>query len=110
DTPERMAGRDIRELLPEDGREAFALYLERVRERGEASGVLRVRRSDGTERVWRYGNRLSRPGAGKAYVVGHAVDVTDQVEQAEELRERSERDALTGAWNRRHLDAFEQRD
>lgn len=109
DTPEHMVGRDIRELLPEEGREAFAHYLQRVHERGEAGGVLRVRRNDGGERVWRYGNRLSRPDPGHVYVVGHAVDVTDEIEQAETLRERSERDALTGAWNRRHLDDFEQR-
>jgi diguanylate cyclase (GGDEF)-like protein/PAS domain S-box-containing protein len=106
---ETMPGRDIRELLPEEGRDAFERYLQRVRERGQAGGTLRVQRADGSERLWRYGNRLSRPDRERAYVVGHAVDVTDQVEETETLRERSERDALTGAWNRRYLEEFEPR-
>jgi diguanylate cyclase (GGDEF)-like protein/PAS domain S-box-containing protein len=107
--PEDFVGRDVRDLLPDDGREAFGVYLARVRERGHAEGTLRVRRHDGEERRWRYGNRLSRFDPAHAYVVGHAVDVTDQIEETQALRERSERDALTGAWNRRYLDDFAQR-
>jgi PAS domain S-box-containing protein len=50
---ETMPGRDIRELLPEEGRDAFERYLQRVRERGQAGGTLRVQRADGSERLWR---------------------------------------------------------
>jgi diguanylate cyclase (GGDEF)-like protein len=59
--------------------------------------------------VWHYSNRLAPAAADHAYVVGHAVDVTAQLAQTEELRELSERDALTGCYNRRYLDDFDQR-
>jgi diguanylate cyclase (GGDEF)-like protein/PAS domain S-box-containing protein len=103
-----MVGRDVREFLPEDGRAPFEQYLRRVADGGEAHGTLKVKRLDGGERYWRYGNRLSLSGTGQRYVVGHAVDVTEQLAEAERLRERSERDALTGAYNRRYLEEFER--
>jgi diguanylate cyclase (GGDEF)-like protein len=40
-------------------------------------------------------------------VVGNAVDVTDQVQEARVLQEQSLRDALTGSFNRRQLEVFE---
>ena len=103
-----MPGRDVRELLPPEGRAAFEQYLRRVADAGEAHGTLKVQRLDGAHRYWRYGNRLSVSPTGQRYVVGHAVDVTEQLAEAELLRERSERDALTGVYNRRYLEEFER--
>jgi diguanylate cyclase (GGDEF)-like protein/PAS domain S-box-containing protein len=108
-SPESMVSRDVRELLPVDGHPAFEKYLERLRSTGEAHGTLRVLRADGSERQWRYGNRLSLLDPEHAYIVGHAVDVTDEIEQTEALRDASERDALTGSYNRRYLEVFERR-
>lgn len=104
----RLVGRDFRGFVAPGAQADFEDYLTRVRREGHAEGMLRIRRSDGTERCWRYGNRLSQESAGEVYVVCHAVDVTDQLAEAERLRASSERDPLTGAWNRRHLAAFER--
>ncbi len=104
-----LVGRSVRDFISESETEGFDQYLQRVLKSGRDEGLLRIRLPDGSERHWRYGNRLSASDENTAYVVGHAVDVTEHIQQAETLRERSERDPLTGAFNRRHLEEFEQR-
>ena len=102
-----LVGKLLQEFQPRAGRDAFDDYLERVRTRGEDQGVFLVRSGEGDHRHWRYSSRLSEPKDGRAYVVGNAVDVTDQVQQTRALHEQSVRDALTGVYNRRHLEIFE---
>ena len=105
---EKLVGRQFQEFQPRAGHQDFADYLQRVQAAGEDQGVLLVRSAEGDHRHWRYSSRLSAPQDGRAYVVGNAVDVTDQVQHTQALQERSLRDALTGVYNRRHLEAFEQ--
>lgn len=107
--PQALEGRSVRDFIAESSTEGFDDYLKRVLDKGRDEGLLRIRMPDGNARHWRYGNRLSSSDDGGAYVVGHAVDVTEQVEQAETLRERSERDPLTGAFNRRYIEEFARR-
>ena len=106
-TSSDLVGKLLQEFQPRAGRDAFDDYLERVRARGEDQGVFLVRSGEGDHRHWRYSSRLSVPENGRAYVVGNAVDVTDQVHQTRALHEQSVRDALTGVYNRRHLEIFE---
>jgi diguanylate cyclase (GGDEF)-like protein/PAS domain S-box-containing protein len=102
-----LVGRALQEFQPRAGRDGFEDYLRRVQARGEDQGVFLVRSGEGDHRHWRYSSRLSAPQDGRAYVVGNAVDVTDQVHQTRALHEQSVRDALTGCYNRRHLAVFE---
>lgn len=108
-TSQALVGTDVRRFIPDERRTAFEGYMEQVCRIGESEGTFEVQRLDGSRRHWRYGNRLAQVDADNRYVIAHAVDVTAQHEQAATLRERSERDALTGAWNRRYLEEFEQR-
>jgi diguanylate cyclase (GGDEF)-like protein/PAS domain S-box-containing protein len=103
---EILVGRSLQDFQPRSGREGFADYLERLLRQGHDEGVFLVRSGEGDHRHWRYSSRLSTPEDGRAYAIGNAVDVTDQVEEARELQERSLRDALTGAYNRRQLEIF----
>lgn len=105
---DQLVGRQLQEFQPRAGREDFSQYLARVQAGGADEGEFLIRSADGDHRHWRYSSRLSAPVDGRAYVVGNAVDVTDQVQHTQALHERSLRDALTGAYNRRHLEAFEQ--
>jgi diguanylate cyclase (GGDEF)-like protein/PAS domain S-box-containing protein len=105
---EALVGRQLQEFQPRVSREGFADYLQRVRVQGEDQGVFLVRSGSGDHRHWRYSSRLSAAHDGRAYAVGHAVDVTDQVQQTRALHEQSVRDALTGSYNRRQLETFEK--
>lgn len=107
--PEQIVGHSLVEFMSTNSSALFAAYLQRVRKQGQDEGVILIRTESGNERHWRYSNRLSSPADSRAYVVGNAVDVTEQVLHAEKLREQNERDALTGVYNRRFLESFERR-
>jgi diguanylate cyclase (GGDEF)-like protein/PAS domain S-box-containing protein len=102
-----LVGRSLADFQPRRSRADFDAYLERLRRHGHDEGTLLMRAADGSHKHWRYSSRLTTPVDGRAHVVGNAVDVTAQVRETRELHEQSVRDALTGSYNRRHLDAFE---
>lgn len=106
--PKQMPGRRLADFLAGDAERIQSEYLRRVLDNRQDECVLRVRDMQGLERQWRVVSRLSAAEAAKRYVVGSGVDITEQVQQAEILREQSLRDALTGCFNRRFLDEFER--
>jgi PAS domain S-box-containing protein len=59
-------------------RRFFGEYLDRLRENGTDSGLLKMLTKDGEERVWEYRNvRHDEPGK-PSYVLGHAHDITER--------------------------------
>src|SRR5262249_40278930 len=69
-TPARVLGYDVDELLqipmPQllapKFRDRFDAYIKRIREKGEAFGLMRVLTRTGEERVWKYHNTLYTEG------------------------------------------------
>src|SRR5262249_22942511 len=86
--PEDGIGHNLREFLAPDTRHLFGDSLRRIHKNGDDAGLMRDVDRAGTERVWMYRNVLSH-GPHGAYVLGHAIDVTDRVEVERTLR-RSE--------------------
>jgi diguanylate cyclase (GGDEF)-like protein/PAS domain S-box-containing protein len=104
--PEHLVGRALGEYLADKSRGEFDQALRRLAQQRSDEATLTVRAVNGGERHWQYSGRLSDNGG---YAIGHAVDVTEQRREAEALREESQRDALTGAYNRRWFGEFEAR-
>ena len=76
--PRDGIGRNLREFLSSGTRHRFDHYLARIREHAHDSGVMRVLRKDGTERLWLYRNVLYVEPGVRPYVLGHAIDVTER--------------------------------
>jgi PAS domain S-box-containing protein len=94
--PGHGIGRNLREFLAPDKRHLFDDYLRRIQELGQDTGMMSVVARDGTTRVWKYRNVLSRRLDGTPYVLGHAIDITDRVEVERSLRHNIEqRDTLS---------------
>ncbi len=104
----QLIGQSLGNFVEASAQSEFQEYLDRVRQDGHAEGLLRIRHRRGGERSWRYQARLNPQVPEHPYVIGHAVDVTDQVEQNAALREQSLHDELTGCYNRRFLSSFER--
>jgi len=106
---EAIVGKSVLEFVRGAGRREWDGYLQQMKENGQVEGTLTVDLPKVGTRHWRYTSRLSPPDLPSSYVIGHAVDVTEQIEQSRALREQSLRDALTGSFNRRYLEIFERR-
>ena len=79
-------GKNLRDFLSPSTRHLSDEYLRRIRERSRDSGLMRVVRKDGSERLWMYRNVVcTEPGAAP-YVLGHAIDVTERVTTEAALR------------------------
>jgi PAS domain S-box-containing protein len=85
--PEDGTGRNLREFLSPETQHLFDAYLRRILDDGHDEGLMRVVARTGLTRVWMYRNVLSRDPGGAAYVLGHAIDVTDRVAAEQRLRE-----------------------
>lgn len=88
---EDLVGRHLRELLAPHLRRQFDSYLAHILRRGAARGYLRVQTRSGGRAVWLYSNRLYREADGPPVILGHAQDVTAQIEMERRLRESNEK-------------------
>jgi len=88
---EEIVGRPGSLLLAPGVRAQFDEYLERIRTRKTDQGVLRLTRRNGSERLWAYRNVLHERGAGEAYVIGHAIDITEHWYTKRKLKESEAR-------------------
>src|SRR5208283_1116142 len=89
--PEELANRNLRELLSPNLYKELDKYLAAVREKGSASGFMRLRTKSGETRIWRYTNTLRTEGVQIPFVRGMAHDFTDVLQAQKALRESEER-------------------
>lgn len=80
------AGKNLAEFLAPSVRNTFPEYLQRARECGQVSGFVRVIARDRKVRVWLYRNLTVQENGNPPYVVGHALDVTEQKKAERELQ------------------------
>ena len=91
--PRDGIGRNLRDFLSPSTRHRFDHYLSRIREHAHDSGLMRVMRKDGSERLWLYRNVLYQDAGARPYVLGHAIDVTERA-AAEAAVRRSQAQTL----------------
>src|SRR5205814_8206094 len=78
-TPAAGIGHNLREYLAPAAQPLFDDYLARMRRNPTDSGLMLLVAKDGTEQIWSYRNvKLEGPGM-PACVLGHAMDVTQEV-------------------------------
>lgn len=88
--PDEGIGRSIRDFLAPEKRYLFDQYLQRIQQNGRDAGLMSLVSRSGDVRIWMYSNVLSRPRDGTAYVLGHAIDVTDRIAAERALKDREE--------------------
>lgn len=76
--PSALEGRNLAEFLAPSARAQFPDYLDRVREYGQDAGYMLVVGREREKHVWLYRNLLVWETSSPPYVVGHAMDVTEQ--------------------------------
>ncbi len=89
--PEDGSGWNLRRFLSPSVENQFDSYLQRIRDHGVDSGLMRLTAKNGTERIWLYRNVLYEEPGAPPWVLGHAQDVTDRVRAEQALRESEQR-------------------
>lgn len=69
----------------------FDAYLEEIRNRGSARGIMKVRDPEGRLRYWQYNNTLCMDESGKPVVQGIARDVTEMIDAQKALKDSGAR-------------------
>ena len=86
---EALLGMNLADLLTQGARAGFPAYLDALRTRGAARGLMHIRTAQGEARWWEYDNTLRSDGVAAPVVRGMAQDVTE-VRLAERARKSSE--------------------
>jgi PAS domain S-box-containing protein len=89
--PEDGVGWNLRRFLSPSVESQFDAYLERIRNHGVDSGLMRLVGKNGTEQVWLYRNVLYEESGKAPRVLGHAQDITDRVRAEQALRQSEQR-------------------
>jgi len=76
--PNEALGKSLADFLAPSVRKSFPCYLDRIRNLGRDSGCMLVVARDRKKHAWLYRNSLLREDGVPPYVVGHAMDVTEQ--------------------------------
>ena len=77
--------------VPEVAENGLPRYLNEIVNQGYSEGRLRAEAKNGDVLVWAYRNRLTRQPDGTPYVLGYAIDVTEQATAEYALRKAEER-------------------
>lgn len=84
--PDDVAGKNLSDFVVPTASSQLRNYLDRIRTFGQDSGYMTVVTRGGMKRTWLYRNLLMREDNRAPYVIGHAMDVTDQKSMERELQ------------------------
>ena len=102
---EILPGTRLVDFVDEADQQVVEVMIGRSVERKRDTGVIAVRDSHGGRRMWQY-HSLFYPDGTPPYALVLAQDITLRQNYERRLRERSNRDPMTGAYNRRYLEEF----
>lgn len=99
---ERMPSTGMLDAICEEDRPLIATLIREALARGYAEAEARVAHPSG-EKQWRFLTARRVDIAGKSYLVGTGLDVTERKKLERELEYQARTDFLTGISNRRHF-------
>lgn len=76
--PSELIGRNLAEIIHPAYLDNLKEYQRLILERGQASGLMHTRKTDGSVLIWLYNNVLEVDAEGNTYVIGNAVDITER--------------------------------
>ena len=82
-----VVGQHLDSLVHPRFQDELQPYFHALRSAGEAKGLLHLQDREGELRILAYKNRLVQPADTPQYVLGFAIDVTEQINAEEQLRQ-----------------------
>src|SRR5690606_8576851 len=84
---DEVIGKTLYDIIPLERHELLRQYLDVIKTRGHANGIMKVITKDRSVRTWMFNNVLQVDDQGQEYVIGNAVDLTERITLEEELKE-----------------------
>jgi len=103
-TKEEVKGFSLYDIIPKKGYADLETYLQSIKDDGMFKGEILTVGKDASKRVWIFSNRLEAEHTDKPYVIGNAVDITEQyflkknLKQVKQLLEQTNKVARVGGW------------
>jgi PAS domain S-box-containing protein len=103
-TREEIQLRSLFDIVPPEGHKNLQDYLDAIVQRGIVKGEMRTMTRSGETRIWMFNNILQTNGSKTPYVIGNAVDITEQhflekkLKHAQATLMRTGRVARIGGW------------
>jgi PAS domain S-box-containing protein len=86
--------KNIRDLLVPKFRDEFTTYLDTIREKGAAKGLMLLQTAAGATRIWEYNNTLRTEGVASPIVRATAHDVTERIQGEQAVKRLSQENAV----------------
>ncbi|WP_316844713.1 PAS domain S-box protein [Pedobacter psychrodurus] len=80
-----LRDKSLFDIVPIERHNNLRQYLTEIVQHGHSKGYMVVKRKSGEQRIWLYSNVLQKDLDNKPYIVGNAVDITDQKKLENEL-------------------------
>ncbi|MFW0718255.1 PAS domain S-box protein [Pedobacter sp. N23S346] len=80
-----LSNKTFFDIIPVERHDNLRQYLKEISENGFSKGYMVVKRKSGEERLWLYSNILQQDLSGEPYIIGNAVDITDQKKLEKDL-------------------------
>ncbi|MFD2287888.1 PAS domain S-box protein [Pedobacter petrophilus] len=80
-----LLNKTLFDIIPIARHDNLRQYLKDIVAHGVSKGYMVVKRKSGEERLWLYSNVLQQDPNGEPYIVGNAVDITDQKKLEKDL-------------------------
>lgn len=96
--------RSLFDIVPKVGHDNLRDYLTEIVKKGVVKGEMRTLSHNGGMRIWMFNNILQTNGSKHAYVIGNAVDITEQhylekdLKHAQAMLIRTGQVARVGGW------------
>jgi PAS domain S-box-containing protein len=84
--PGALIGRHLYQYLAPSAQPLFQEYLLQAKQHPTNTGLMRVMTSRGIERMWTYRSVTYAESGSEAYVIGHALDITERMQNEHELK------------------------
>ncbi|MEK6753686.1 MAG: PAS domain S-box protein [Chloroflexota bacterium] len=82
---DELIGKNLRDFMAPEVRRHFKYYINRLTQRGSASGLLLMQTKQGERRIWEYQNSVRNEGVAEPIVRGMARDITERKQAEQEL-------------------------
>lgn len=92
------------DIIPEAHHSLLTAYLSEINSNGRAQGQIVTRHKNGSFRIWMFNNVLEKNTDGSAYVIGNAIDITENyhleqdLKRTQEMLEQTNAVARVGGW------------